>query len=104
MVSYIRETTNNDMMDSSGLKAKRALQPESTMYFIETLSAVILMNSNFAAQIILFLPRSWSQQTAYSTKLFRKIVQVERLLHLTDVLVSNVPRGQGLGFIASLPR
>ena len=47
MVSYIRETNNNDMMDSSGLKAKRALQPESTMYFIETLSAVILMNSNF---------------------------------------------------------
>ena len=35
------------MMDSSGLKAKRALQPESAMYFIETLSAVILMNSNF---------------------------------------------------------
>lgn len=35
------------MMDSSGLKAKRALHPESTMYFIATLSAVILMNSNF---------------------------------------------------------
>lgn len=47
MVSFIRETNNNDMMDSSGLKAKRALQPESTMYFIETLNAVILMNSNF---------------------------------------------------------
>ena len=47
MVSYIRGTNNNDMMDSSGLKAKRALQPESTMYFVETLSAVILMNSNF---------------------------------------------------------
>ena len=47
MVSFIRETNNNDMMDSSGLKAKRALQPESAMYFIETLSAVILMNSNF---------------------------------------------------------
>ena len=47
MVSYIRETNNNDMMDSSGLKAKRALEPESTMYFIETLSTVILMNSNF---------------------------------------------------------
>ena len=47
MVSYIRGTNNNDMMDSSGLKAKRALQPESTMYFIETLSTVILMNSNF---------------------------------------------------------
>ena len=66
------------MKDSSGLKAKRALQPESAMYFIETLSAVILMNSNFlkknAAQIILLLPRSWSQETAYSTKLFRKIV------------------------------
>lgn len=46
------------MMDSSGLKAKRALHPESTMYFIATLSAVILMNSNFqkkkiTAQIIL---------------------------------------------------
>ena len=47
VVSYIRETHNNDMMDSSGLKAKRALHPESTMYFIATLSAVILMNSNF---------------------------------------------------------
>ena len=47
MLSYIRETNNNDMMDSSGLKAKRALEPESTMYFIETLSTVILMNSNF---------------------------------------------------------
>ena len=62
MVSYIRGTNNNDMMDSSGLKAKRALHPESTMYFTATLSAVILMNSNFlkkklAAQIILLLPR-----------------------------------------------
>ena len=38
------------MMDSSGLKAKRALELESTMYFIETLSAVILMNSNFQKQ------------------------------------------------------
>ena len=47
MVSYIRETNNNDMMDSSGLKAKRALHPESTMYCIATLSAVVLMNSNF---------------------------------------------------------
>lgn len=47
MVSYIRETNNSDMIDSSGLKTKRALQPQSTMYFIETLSAVILMNSNF---------------------------------------------------------
>ena len=65
MVSYIRETNNNDMMDSSGLKAKRALHPESTMYFIATLSAVILMNSvsrkKIMAQIILLLPRSWSQ-------------------------------------------
>ena len=32
---------------SSGMKANKALQPESTTYFIETLSAVILMNSNF---------------------------------------------------------
>ena len=45
IVSHIRETYNNDM--SSGLKAKKALQLERTMYFIETLSAVILPNSNF---------------------------------------------------------
>ena len=32
---------------SSGLKAQKALQPERMMYFIETLSAVILVNSNF---------------------------------------------------------
>lgn len=45
IVSNKRETYNNDM--SSGLKANKALQPESTMYLFQTLSAVILMNSNF---------------------------------------------------------
>ena len=92
------------MMDSSGLKAKRALQPESAMYFIETLSAVILVNSNFlkknAAQIILLLPRSWSQETAYSTKFFRKIVQMERSTY--SRLGFQCTEGVGVG-VYSLP-
>ena len=95
MVSYIRETHNNDMMDSSGLKAKRALHPESTMYFIATLSAVILMNSNFQK-------KNYGANNSVATTVMVPMLTVPNFS--VRSLVSNVPRGWTLGFIASLPR